>query len=83
MKSFEGLKNIASEILGTPLQEIDESISRENLPEWDSFNHLMLMAEVEKRFNISFTVDEINSIEDFDALWQLISKKSGCASNAD
>lgn len=44
---------------------------------WDSLRHLQLMAEVEKEFHCSFSVDDIVSVSALDQMVALIRKKAG------
>ncbi len=46
-------------------------MSKSITPEWDSLNHLMLLTEVEKQFNIKFTASDtvkIKSVKDIEAI---------------
>ena len=57
------LKYILSKVL-----EIDESLitdktSPDNTETWDSFNALMLVSELEKEFNVKFTMEEVTAVK--------------------
>jgi acyl carrier protein len=54
---------------------INENTSKENLPEWDSINHLNLVVELEDRFNIQFSPDEIESMKSIVTLQEIIQRK--------
>jgi acyl carrier protein len=54
---------------------INENTSKENLPEWDSINHLNLVVELEDRFNIHFSPDEIESMKSIVTLQEIIQRK--------
>jgi acyl carrier protein len=69
------LNKIFSKILGLNEDAINEDISKENTEEWDSFNHLLLISEVEKTFGITFSILEIENIKDYKTLKNLIDKK--------
>lgn len=52
-------------------REIPENISKDNTPEWDSLNHLLLLTEVEKQFKFKFTASEtvkIKSLKDIETV---------------
>ena len=49
---MKDLKALVARILGLPVEKISDSLLREDTPEWDSFNHLMLVSEVEKKFGV-------------------------------
>ena len=57
------LYKIISNTLSIPLSEINESSSPENTEGWNSFKGLLLLDELEKEFNIKFTIDEIYDIK--------------------
>ncbi|MCX6162783.1 MAG: acyl carrier protein [Ignavibacteriae bacterium] len=40
---------------------IDLETKIEDIPEWDSLGHLNLILEIEDRFDVSFTIDEIEN----------------------
>ena len=56
MKTFD---QIAKEVFKIPNTDIKDSLSPKDIPEWDSMNYLLFIAELEKQFNISFTMDEV------------------------
>lgn len=56
MKIFE---DIVTEQLGIPKEKISDSLTPNDVPEWDSMNYLLFIGELEKQYNISFTMDEI------------------------
>jgi len=55
---------------------INSETSKDNLPEWDSINHLNLIVELEDRLNIQFTPEEIEDMKSVEILLDLIQKKS-------
>ena len=55
--------------------EINESISRDNTPEWDSLNHLMLLTEVEKEFKFKFKASEITKIKSIRNIENILKEK--------
>ncbi len=62
------LKKIVSKVLGIEENMVRPELSRENTSEWDSFNHLLLISEVEKAMNIRFTMEEVGAIKNFEQL---------------
>lgn len=53
------LRNLLSKIFKISPESITDATSPDNVETWDSFNGLMLSAELEKTFNVTFTIDEI------------------------
>ena len=56
MKTFEA---IAEELLKISAADIKDSLTPKDVPHWDSMNYLLFIAELEKEYNISFTMDEV------------------------
>ena len=50
-------------------------LSAQDVPDWDEFNHLNLIAAVEDKFGISFATDELASTQDIGTLVALIEQK--------
>ena len=63
IKMGDKIKEIFARVFNIKLSEISDSMSKENTPEWDSLNNLMLLTEVEKEYNIKFTASEITKIK--------------------
>lgn len=39
--------------------EAADTLSAKDIPEWDSMNYLLFIADVEKEYNVSFSMDEV------------------------
>ena len=65
------LKNIFTSING----EIDEDWGPDDIKEWDSLNHLNMVLDIEKQFNISLEFEEVLSIEKIKHIYEIIEKK--------
>jgi len=57
------LRAILSKVLGIDENTITDKTSPDNVETWDSFNGLMLVSELEKEFNVKFTMDEVTSVK--------------------
>lgn len=57
------LEKILSKVLGVKEKDINDESSPDNIANWDSFNGLMLVSELETEFSISFTVDEVINVK--------------------
>jgi len=53
------LFELLSSILNVSYEDVNEEMSPDNTPSWDSFNGLMLAAELEKTFDVKFEMEEI------------------------
>jgi acyl carrier protein len=71
------VKSIVSRVLRINIDQVNEYLSRENAEQWDSFNHLLLISEIEKELGITFTLMEIEQIKQYKDLEAMVSKKKG------
>ncbi len=56
MKTFEQL---VSEKFNIPESAVRDEMSSKDIPDWDSMNYLLFIADVEKEFNVSLSMDEV------------------------
>lgn len=66
------IKDIMRQVFGV---EVDDDFSKNNTDQWDSFAHLDLIVKLEQEFGISFTPDEIGSIESYQDIKRVINGK--------
>ena len=62
------LFQIVSEVMNIPIEKISDSSGSDSIPEWDSFNMFVLLAEIEKEFMVNFSLEEtlqIKTVGDF------------------
>ena len=52
------LFQIVSEVMNIQIEKISDNSGPESIPEWDSFNMFVLLAEIEKQFNVNFSLEE-------------------------
>jgi len=57
------LKAILSKVLEIDENKITDETSPNNVPTWDSFNALLLVSELEKAFNVKFTMEEVTAVK--------------------
>jgi acyl carrier protein len=67
MKSKEEIFRILTEIFRIELEDqqlvITESSSANNVEGWNSINNIVIITEIERKFNITFSIDVIFKIE--------------------
>ncbi len=56
---MEKFNLIVSNIFKLKPEEISDEMTSKDVPEWDSMNYLFLIAELEKEYKVSFTMDEV------------------------
>jgi len=62
------LFEIVSRVLNIPKEKISDISGPGSIPEWDSFNMFVLLAEIEKEFGVNFSLEEtleIKTVGDF------------------
>ena len=66
---------IIAKIMNTDVSKINENSCAENIPEWDSMNNLIVFSELGKKFNVSFSMNEINSMKNVGDIIKAINTK--------
>ena len=62
------LFEIVSRVMNIPIEKISDSSGPDSIPDWDSFNMFVLLDEIEKEFDVKFSLEEtldIKTIGDF------------------
>ena len=57
---------LAAEVFGGGRQVLSGETKREEIPQWDSVNHLRLVMEAEKRFETSYSLEIIPGLAKLD-----------------
>ena len=56
MKTFN---DIVAAQFSLPVSAIRDDMTSHDVPEWDSMSYLLFIAELEKEFGMSFSMDEV------------------------
>ena len=62
------LFEIVSRVMNIPIEKISDSSGSDSIPDWDSFNMFVLLDEIEKEFDVKFSLEEtleIKTVGDF------------------
>ena len=70
----EKLYQIVASVFNVEPTKINDETSPENLEEWDSFNFYVLLDEIEKKFSITFDLDETLEIKKIGDIKKLFEK---------
>lgn len=54
---------LVTQFLKIPENEIRDELTPKDIPDWDSMNYLLFIAELEKEYKITFTMDEVLSAQ--------------------
>ena len=62
------LFEVISRVMNIPIEKISDSSGPDSIPDWDSFNMFVLLDEIEKEFDVKFSLEEtleIKTVGDF------------------
>lgn len=59
--------------------QLNDGMTFDDVPGWDSIGHLNLVTELEGRFGITFDMEEIVGIDSVRAVRELVARKRGAA----
>lgn len=71
MKTFN---QIVEELFSVKEEDIKDELSSKDIPNWDSMNYLLFIAELEKEFSMSFSMDEVMNAQTLGNLRVLVEK---------
>lgn len=72
---YERLTNVFREFFDDDEIEIDAETTADDIDDWDSLNHITLMAAVEDEFGIRLSMGEVSGLDNVGALAEIIRKK--------
>ena len=72
---FGRLNRVFRETLGNDNILLTPATTADDVPEWDSMNHIFLVVEIERDFGIKFRTAEMEELRDVGDLARLIRSK--------
>ena len=69
------LKKIFRQVLNNNQINLNINTTNDELEQWDSLNHIIIILEIEKYFSIKFTAGEITELKSIRMICDLINKK--------
>lgn len=69
------LTDIFRQVFKDPALEISETMTAQDVPDWDSLNHLVLISAIEEQFKIKFKLKELLNIDNVGDLLRLVGAK--------
>ena len=69
MKTFN---SIVAEIFSIDEKKIHDELSSKDVPDWDSLNYLLFIAELEKEFNMTFSMNEVMNAQTLGDIRKLV-----------
>lgn len=74
---LEKLNGIFRENFDDDTIVVTEKTTASDIDEWDSLEHVNLMAKIEKEFNVKFELREMLALKDVGEMVNLLEKKIG------
>jgi len=71
----EVIKEILADVLELSKDQIDETITMENVDTWDSLRHMEIMLAIEGKFGIQFEPDELVDMTTYSDIKMLVNDK--------
>jgi len=71
------LNEIFRDLFDLPDLQLNEAMSADDIDEWDSVNHVMLVVEIERQFKVKFHTAEVEEMKNVGDLVKLIVAKLG------
>ena len=65
MSNFETYKKVFLDSLNIQIDQFNENLKYNEIPEWDSIGHMTLISGLEDNFNISIDTDDIVDFSSF------------------
>jgi acyl carrier protein len=65
MENEEKLVYAFQEALGIESNIINDNLTYQSIPEWDSISHMILISQLEEDFNVSIETDDVIDLSSF------------------
>ena len=75
MSNLDIYKSVFVESLQVTLENFNEDLEYNKIPEWDSIGHMSLISNLEEKFNITFETDDIIDFSSFKKGKEILSNK--------
>lgn len=72
----EGLQTVFRKVFRDPELLIEAHYTAADIPGWESLTHMMLIAETEAFFSLTFTFEEVSNFKTIGDMVQLIADKT-------
>jgi len=72
---LEMLREVFIEVFNDESIVLNNSTNAEDIDEWDSLQHIMLIMGTEKKFELKLTVEEVAELKDVGEMIDMVIKK--------
>jgi acyl carrier protein len=66
---------VVKSVMNIDITNLDGKTKFSSMPDWDSFNNLMLISKFQEEYKIEFTAVEIEETQKIEDLFELIERK--------
>lgn len=73
------IRELAADILGVDPGSLHDSSGPENVPQWDSVNHLNIVLAIEQAFDIQLDPEDIEQMQTIGAMVTVVNGKRASA----
>lgn len=74
---LDRLTTVFRTLFNQPDLELRDDLTAQDVPGWDSFNHVNLIILIEEQFNVRFTTEEVGSMQNVGDLKRILAEKIG------
>lgn len=71
----KGLTPVFRKVLGDSTLELTDELNANDVENWDSLSHMVLIAEIENKFGIKFRLKDLNKMANVGDMITIISSK--------
>jgi acyl carrier protein len=73
------LRDLLAQVLDVPAMKIGPGLDFQTTAGWSSLKHMMLVSQLEDRFGVMFTNEEIGRLNGYDAALELLARRGARA----
>jgi len=74
MDNFDKLRDIIALTFGVPAEGVTPATTRDDIPAWDSVEHLNLMLALEDAFGLTLDIDDMARLTSVPAMLEYLSQ---------
>ena len=71
------LKEVISNVLGVPINEINDSSNSDSLDNWDSLSHINLVLAIEAEFDVALTPEDYMDMLSVKSITMILEGRTG------
>lgn len=74
---YEAIEEIFDDVFFDGGFTFSESLSSEDIPQWDSLAHIRLLTTIEEQFSVRFDIEQIADLKSVERLLSALTEKLG------